>query len=97
MFPLGLRILLGEATTSALVEYTQNKSLPGFSDWSDLNCPMPDMVRRILALVEDAWCPGDTDPMASFGRTDMAADMAWAQCADAMPARGQWRGKRVAG
>ncbi len=85
MFPLGLKVLLGEVENPPVSEASRPKHQATIADWLEFNGLTREAVLRQLALIE----PLDGD---AFDRSEvqphlgLTADEAWALCAAVMRA-----------
>lgn len=83
MFPLGLRVLLGEAEYPPVSKMSQPKGQATISDWLEFNGLTREAVLRQLALIEPL--DGDAfDKSEVQSHLGLMADEAWALCAAAM-------------
>jgi hypothetical protein len=84
VFPLGLKVLLGEAENSPVRKTSQHpESQASIADWLDFNGLTRETTLRLLALIEPADFVTDDEPKLQL-HLDLTADEAWTLCADSM-------------
>lgn len=83
MFPLGLKVLLGEAENPPVSKMSQPKRQVTIADWLKFNGLTRKAVLRQLALIKWVDAPDSSELQFHLGLT---TDEAWALCAAAMRA-----------